>query len=95
MSIKNTPGPLRPVKQASKRVPGKLVRVDQLVMREGVRRELGVWEHWVKMMVWGWHDPLGRTLPLCSEGELLRMRNGLVSEAPLGGVVEDGDEDEE
>jgi hypothetical protein len=91
--LKASATPLRPVKQASKRKPAKLVRVDQLVMREGVRRELGLWEHWVRMMVWGWHDPLGRTLPLWSEEELMRMRNGLAPEAPVGDVV--GDEDEE
>jgi hypothetical protein len=69
--------PLRPVRQATKREPQKLVRVDQLVMREGVRREMGMWEHWVRMMVWGWADPLGRTLPIWTEGDLLRMRKGL------------------
>ena len=69
--------PLRPVRQATKREPGKLVRVDQLVMREGVRREMGMWEHWVRMMFWGWADPLGRTLPIWTERDLLRMRKGL------------------
>jgi hypothetical protein len=84
--------PLRSVKQATKRVPAKLFRVDQLVMREGVRRELGLWEHWVRMMVWGWHDPLGRTLPLWTEAELLRIRNGLALED--GAKAEDVLEDE-
>lgn len=76
--------PLRPVRQvtaaaaaAARRPPGKLLRVDQLVMREGVRRELKMWEHWVRIMVWGWHDPLGRRLPLWSEEQLMRMRKGL------------------
>jgi hypothetical protein len=55
----------------------KLLRVDQLVMRESVRRELSLWEHWVRMMVWGWYDPVGRRLPLWTEEELYRMMKGL------------------
>jgi len=82
--------PLRPVKQATVRKPAKLVRVDQLVMREGVKRELGMWEHWVRMMVWGWHDPVGRRLPLWSEEQLYRMRKGLPPVA-LKQDVDDGE----
>lgn len=93
--------PLRAARSAAfaRRKPGKLIRVDQLVMREGVRRELGMWEHWVGMMVWGWHDPLGRRLPLWTEAELLRMRKGLLPKvvaesSKLEDVVEDGGDDD-
>ena len=69
--------PLRPVRQDTKRKPAKLIGVDRLVMREGVKRELGMWEHWVRMMVWGWHDHVGRRMPLWNEKQLMRMRKGL------------------
>lgn len=75
--------PLRPVRQATKRKPAKLISVDRLVMREGVKRELSMWEHWVRMMVWGWHDPVGRRLPLWTEKQLMRMRNGLPPVEPV------------
>lgn len=55
----------------------KLIRVDQLVMRESVKRELNLGEVWVKMMVWGWHDGIGRKLPILTEEEMLRLDKGL------------------
>jgi hypothetical protein len=84
--------PLRPVRQATKRKPEKLVRVDQLVMREGVRREMGMWEHWVRMMVWGWVDPVGRTLPIWTERDMLRMRKGLRPVDWVGGKKAEEDD---
>ena len=48
---------------------------------DGVRRELSLWEHWVRMMVWGWYDPVGRRLPLWTEEELYRMMKGLPPKA--------------
>jgi hypothetical protein len=76
--LRKTINPFYTVKPARERKPTqKLLRVDQLVMRESVRRELSLWEHWVRMMVWGWYDPVGRRLPLWTEEELYRMMKGL------------------
>jgi hypothetical protein len=75
--LRKTVNPFYTVKPRERKTTQKLLRVDQLVMRESVRRELGLWEHWVRMMVWGWFDPVGRRLPLWTEEELYRMMKGL------------------
>jgi hypothetical protein len=75
--LRKTVDPFYTVKPRERKVAQKLLRVDQLVMRESVRRELSLWEHWVRMMVWGWYDPVGRRLPLWTEEESYRMRKGL------------------
>lgn len=72
--LKRSVDPFRTVVPPQRRVREKLVRVDQLVMREGVRRELGLWEHWVRMMVWGWYDPVGRKMPIFNTEELYGLR---------------------
>jgi hypothetical protein len=75
--LRKTVDPFYTVKPRERKVAQKLLRVDQLVMRESVRRELSLWEHWVRMIVWGWYDPVGRRLPLWTEEESYRMRKGL------------------
>ncbi|OQO13900.1 hypothetical protein B0A48_00775 [Cryoendolithus antarcticus] len=44
------------------RRPDPLLRPDQLVMREGVRREMGLHHLWVRMMTWGFYDARGRKI---------------------------------
>ncbi|APA05845.1 hypothetical protein SS1G_01770 [Sclerotinia sclerotiorum 1980 UF-70] len=45
-----------------------LMRIDELVMREATRRELGLKEHVIMMFLWGYVDPLtGENLSPCSE----------------------------
>jgi hypothetical protein len=75
--LRKTVDPFRTFEPPGREVTKKLLRVDQLVMRESVRREMGLWEHWTRMMVWGWYDPVGRRLPMWTEEELLRMNKGL------------------
>jgi hypothetical protein len=85
--LRKTINPFYTVQPRERETTQKMPRVDQLVMRESVRRELGLWEHWVRMMVWGWYDPVGRRLPLWTEEELYRMMKGLALEprAPPAG----------
>ena len=75
--LRKTVNPFYTVKPRERKVTKKLLRVDDLVMRESVRREMGLWEHWVRMMIWGWYDPVGRRLPLWTEEEMYRMMKGL------------------
>lgn len=75
--LRKTVNPFYTVKPRERTKTQKMLRVDQLVMRESVRRELGLWEHWVLMMVWGWFDPVGRRIPLWTEEELYLMMKGL------------------
>lgn len=75
--LRRTVDPFRTIKPPERKVTKKLLRVDQLVMRETVRREMSLWEHWTRMMVWGWYDPVGRRIPMWTEEELLRMNKGL------------------
>nr|OQO23608.1 hypothetical protein B0A51_08065 [Rachicladosporium sp. CCFEE 5018] len=49
------------------RRPDPLLRPDQLVMREGVRREMGLHHLWVRMMTWGFHDARGRRIAVRRE----------------------------
>ncbi|KAK5709930.1 hypothetical protein LTR17_019318 [Elasticomyces elasticus] len=53
-----------------------LLRPDELVMREGIRREMQLHTQWTRMMLWGFFDDLGRNLPVRSEEELLRWSRG-------------------
>ncbi|KAM0723860.1 hypothetical protein Q7P37_000850 [Cladosporium fusiforme] len=69
--------PFRTVNPSVREERAKLIRIDQLVMRESVKRELGMAEFWVKMLVWGWHDGVGRRLPILTEEEMLRLDKGL------------------
>ncbi|KAK5747125.1 hypothetical protein LTR17_000258 [Elasticomyces elasticus] len=53
-----------------------LLRSDELVMREGIRREMQLHTQWTRMVLWGFCDDLGRNLPVRSEDELLRWSRG-------------------
>ncbi|KAK5728548.1 hypothetical protein LTR15_001684 [Elasticomyces elasticus] len=53
-----------------------LLRPDELVMREGIRREMQLHTQWTRMMLWGFCDDLGRNLPVRSAEELLRWSRG-------------------
>lgn len=74
--LRRTVNPFRTVVPKN-RARGKLIRVDQLVMRESVRREMRLWESWSRMMFWGWYDPVGRKMPLWTSEELYKIRKGL------------------
>ncbi|WPG98325.1 Hypothetical protein R9X50_00111400 [Acrodontium crateriforme] len=53
-----------------------LLRPDQLVLREGIRRQMGVHQHWARMMLWGFCDEVGRTYKELSEEEILQWSHG-------------------
>lgn len=75
--LKKSVTPFKTVNPRAGTEAKKLIRVDQLVMRESVKRELGLAEFWAKMMVWGWHDGIGRRLPMLTEEQMLRLSKGL------------------
>ncbi|KAF7872231.1 hypothetical protein EAF04_003156 [Stromatinia cepivora] len=59
-----------------------LMRIDELVMREATRRELGFKEHITMMFLWGYVDPLtGENL--CPSKEELYMSDGEGEEVPV------------
>lgn len=93
--LRKSINPFYTIKPTQRTVTKKLLRVDDLVMRESVRREMGLWEHWVRMMVWGWFDPVGRRIPLWTEEELYKMMKGLPLKArappPDKGTDDDDD----
>ncbi|KAF2721099.1 hypothetical protein K431DRAFT_224870, partial [Polychaeton citri CBS 116435] len=51
----------------------RLLRPDELVIREAIRRQLSLQHQWVRMMSWGFCDDLGRNLPMKTAEELLRL----------------------
>ena len=53
-----------------------LLRPDQLVMREGIRRGLELHRQWGRMMLWGFCDDLGRPIVLRSEEEIVKWNKG-------------------
>ncbi|GAB7360643.1 hypothetical protein MBLNU230_g0523t1 [Neophaeotheca triangularis] len=57
--------------------PLPLLRPDQLMMREGIRRCLNLARNWGRMMAWGFVDKFGRPLPKYSEKQLGRIMAGL------------------
>lgn len=73
--LRSTVNPMRTVIPPNRRTE-ILLRPDELVMREGVRRELKLWDHWTRMMVWGWFDPAGRPVPILTMEEMMTVRNG-------------------
>lgn len=54
-----------------------LLGPDELVIREGVRRKLGMHKKWAMMMLWGFCGDDGVELPIFTEEEYLRMGKGL------------------
>ena len=55
----------------------RLLGPDELLLRESIRRKLQLHKQWVRMMCWGYCDPLGRPVPLRTEEEFLRIAKGL------------------
>ncbi|KAK3115911.1 hypothetical protein LTR53_004299 [Teratosphaeriaceae sp. CCFEE 6253] len=53
-----------------------LLRPEELMMREGIRRQMRLHTHWSRMMLWGFCDDLGRNLPLRSEADLIKWSHG-------------------
>lgn len=84
--------PIKTVHKGLGRQAPMLVRIDQLVMRESVRREMKLWENWVSMMLWGWFDPIGRRVPIMTVEQMYRVRKGLPAlEVPKGaGAAQSG-----
>ncbi|KAI7553124.1 hypothetical protein KC316_g14008 [Hortaea werneckii] len=83
----------------------KLMRPEELMMKEGVRRKMGLHRHWIRMMLWGFCDSMGRNFIDRGEEELLRYMQGktpglALFETGKDDVAErametvDGDEDE-
>lgn len=66
-----------------------LLRPDELVVKESVRRRLSMHKKWVHMMLYGVCDEGGFTLPIWTEEELLRMQRGL---RPRVKVKKDGED---
>ncbi|KAI6854804.1 hypothetical protein KC338_g9127 [Hortaea werneckii] len=54
----------------------KLMRPEELMMKEGVRRKMGLHRHWVRMMLWGFCDKLGRNFVERGEEELVGFLRG-------------------
>lgn len=50
-----------------------LLRPDELVLKEGVRRQMSMHQEWVGMMLWGFCDEVGFNWPVFTEEEYLRM----------------------
>ncbi|KAI7307639.1 hypothetical protein KC315_g13690 [Hortaea werneckii] len=54
----------------------KLMRPEELMMKEGVRRKMGLHRHWIRMMLWGFCDSMGRNFIDWGEEELVRYMQG-------------------
>ncbi|KAI7382456.1 hypothetical protein KC336_g18600, partial [Hortaea werneckii] len=54
----------------------KLMRPEELMMKEGVRRKMSLHRHWVRMMLWGFCDNLGRNFVEWGEEELVGYLQG-------------------
>lgn len=50
-----------------------LLRPDELLLREGVKREMKMHEQWVHMMLWGFCDEVGFNWPVFNEEEYGKM----------------------
>ena len=61
----------------------KLLRPEELVMRECVRRKLSMHKQWARMMLWGFCDELGRPIKNRSEEELLAWSAGKIPQDVL------------
>ncbi|KAK0336527.1 hypothetical protein LTR02_008937 [Friedmanniomyces endolithicus] len=53
-----------------------LLRPEELIMRESIRRKMRLHTHWSRMMLWGFCDDLGRNYAVRSEEELLSWGRG-------------------
>jgi len=54
-----------------------------------LRRDLGLDEQWVQMMIWGWYDPIGRRIPILTEDQQIRVQDGLLPESDKEKTEED------
>ncbi|KAI6899498.1 hypothetical protein KC318_g6781 [Hortaea werneckii] len=81
----------------------KLMRPEELMMKEGVRRKMGLHRHWIRMMLWGFCDSMGRNFVDWGEEELVRYMQGKTPGLELFETARDdvaeramemGDEDE-
>lgn len=79
----------RVVVPETKRPRKPLLRPDELVMRESLRRDLGLDAKWVQMMTWGWFDPFGRPIPILTEEMQVRVQKGMPPEPEKEKVEED------
>jgi hypothetical protein len=62
-----------------------LLRPDQLVVREAIRRKTQMHRKWVEMMLWGFCDRMGVAYPIQTEEEILKgLREEDVSEEADG-----------
>jgi hypothetical protein len=60
-----------------------LMRPDELVMVESVRRQLGLKNHIMEMMIWGYVDPItGKDIPVTEEEMYMSDDEGLPSKNP-------------
>lgn len=55
----------------------KLLRPDELLLRECVRRKMAIHKQWLHMMLWGYCDEGGRKWPQWTEAQIVRMNKGL------------------
>lgn len=69
--------PPNPVRNPNKRRRERLLRPDELVMREAIRRELSLHKHWTGMMAWGFVDKNGNDIPVPTEEDLIRELKGM------------------
>ena len=53
------------------------------MLREAIRRRMGLHSQWVRMMLWGFCDDLGRNLPVRSAEQLLEWSNGKLPMYPF------------
>lgn len=56
-----------------------LLRPDQLVAREGLRREMSLDKEWVGMMLWGFYDGVGFNWPVLREEQYRGIEKGRTS----------------
>ncbi|KAK5137754.1 hypothetical protein LTR08_007326 [Meristemomyces frigidus] len=54
----------------------QLLRPEELMLRESIRRRMGLHLQWTKMLLWGFCDDLGRNLPVRTGEQLLEWSNG-------------------
>lgn len=68
---------------AEERPRQPLFRPEELMLREGIRRKMGLHTQWSRMMLWGFCDDLGRDLPVRTDEELLKWSHGKPPLHPL------------
>lgn len=69
----NTPDSAAVSAPPQTRQPTPLLRPDELVMAEAIRRGRDMSTEWLPMMAWGFVDPLHRDIQVRTEAELLKL----------------------